>query len=254
MASPIKLSQITQLYWQGLEYGPPGVGKTIFATNTLRWRICLFDVDKGANAIKQYRMRNNISEDNLDIFPIEKPSQWIDAWNWFSTNYSKYGLMVCDSITELQRMFHRENMATISNKKQAWGRSLEQIEELMSFTRNLPMHVIYTAHEWKNTDMDTRVKEGEDASSVEVWRPSLKGRAASEYDKHLAWICRMMNAVQINPTTQQKEVIRVLNFGPDTNLEYKDRSGFMAQYEPPVLDYVIDKMDGKFYNPAPPSV
>ncbi len=254
MTGPVKLSQLNQLYWQGLEYGPPGVGKTIFATNTQRWRICLFDVDQGWNAIKQFRMRNGISDENVDVFTIAEVSDWLPAWTWFGQNYSRYGLMVLDSLTELQRKFHRVNMATIQNKKQAWGRSLEQIEELMDATRKLPMHVVYTAHEWKNTDMDNKVKEGEDDSLIQTWRPSLKGRAQTEYDKHLGWLARMQNAVKINPNGE-REVIRVLNFGPDTNLEYKDRSGFMSQYEPCDFDYMIDKMDGKFWTPnMPPPV
>src|SRR5258708_4189744 len=243
MNEPIRLNQVELLQWHGVVYGAAGTGKTVFSTNTLRYNVFVFDVDDGVNVVKSFRNQRGIPLTNVSIWPVKTIKDFLDGFNWFCKHIKEYGLVTIDSITELQRIMIREYTAKFSDKRQAWGEVLTTTEELMSNFRHMPLEVIWVAHEWRREDSDT---------GIEMWQPSLQGKSANAYAKHVSWIARLMVAFQAGPSDitgkPSQQVIRVLNFGPDPRIDYKDRSTYLSQYEPPEFDYLIDKMNGLFYN------
>ena len=239
-SGPIKLSELNNLYWKGCVYGPPGVGKSIFAGGSSKLRTAIIDVDNGMQSVKAYRKRHGMSEDNISIFAIKSVADFDAAVSWISVNIKDFDLVVVDSMTELQRLIVgeiSEQAKMIVPGQREWGIIRTLMENPTVRFRYMPVHFLMTAHEINKFDPDF----GRD-----VWRPSFDGRYAFEYAKHLSYICRYVIYHKDGPKGADGKptsvLVRALNFGPDPYAHTKDRSGMMRRWEEPSLDDILAKM------------
>ena len=238
---PVLLSELGQSWWKGCIYGPPGAGKTCFATISNLYNTFVFDVDCGVNTTMARRKVLNIRYDNCLVWIIRSTQDFIKACEWLATNINRFQLIVVDSATELQRVaMHEVNekrkSPTIDQRD--WGILRTQMEDFTVWLRYLPTHVVYVCHEQNKWDPTL---------NQNVWRPSFDGRFAFEYAKHFSYIARLMTypvpTGQNDPQGQPiVNVQRLLAFGPDPYIHYKDRSGCMRQWEYPDLDAILQRM------------
>jgi hypothetical protein len=244
---PVKLSEMGQSYWQGVVYGPPGCGKTSFATLS-RLETFVFDVDAGVNTTRAFRRRLGMPMDNCTVWGIKSVADFDRARGWLMSRIDKYagGLVVIDSATELARIVQRE--ATSKSKRltpdqREWGDIRVIMENQTVEFRYMPFNLVYTCHEVLKMDPDY---------GREVYRPSFDGRFAFEYAKHFSFICRLVakpvvTGARLADGSPEVKVMRALNFGPDAFCHFKDRSGSMPQWvqlpdDQPMLDHILTHM------------
>lgn len=239
---PKTLAEMAQTYWQGVVYGPPGCGKTVFSTVS-QLNSFVFDVDQSMNSALAYRNRNGLSLANQIVWSVKTVSDFDTAKAWLLNNIKSFigGLVVIDSATELQRIVAREMTArtkTLTPDLRGWGDIRVLMENMTVEFRYMPLHLVYTCHEMHKMDADY---------GREVWRPSFDGRFAHEYAKHFSWIARLIarpvpTGQKLADGSAETQVLRMLNFGPDPYVHFKDRSGVMRQWELPVLDELLSRM------------
>lgn len=239
MAGPQSLASISNPYWKLGVMGPPGCGKSIFAGGSRKRRTFVFDVDEGLNSVLSWRVKNGMDLNSVTVWAIDGPAEFDKALTWLRANLKYYDLVVIDSVTELQRKIIKEirdqsKLPTLDEKR--WGLVRNITEELFFGFRHMPVHVAYTMHEVNKIDPNVQRTK---------WRPSFDGRTGFEYAKHLSLICRYSLFWGQGPPGQDgkptQQVIRALNFGPDPDIDFKDRSNSMSQWETPDIDYILDK-------------
>lgn len=227
------LAENTQSFFNGVIFGAPGVGKTsVTCTDTAK--VFVFNVDKSLNAAKQRRKELDLPFDHIKYADINSVNDFDEASEWFNKNIRQFNRVVIDSATELQRMIIRETCATNKVVVPGWDEwnVVRQItERLLVEFRELPIDVVYTAHETN--------KKGQ-------WRPAFDGEFKTDYARHVDYICRYVMVwsnikTEENPTGTDT-LVRSLQFGPHPLTETKDRSRAMGHWENPDLDNILMRM------------
>lgn len=225
--------------WNGVVYGPPGVGKTIMCGASQTKPTFIFDVDNGMTSLRAHIVRNKLK---TDLVRVHRVTSFADFQaGVVEIERSKPDIVVLDSATELFRVLKREISDAAGHDtpdQRDWGRVLDVMEEFTVSMRARDAHFIMTAHEWVKQDP---------SSGLPVARPSFQGRFAEEYSKHFSWIARLESFykdVAVEGDDKKKEMVvrRRLNFGPSPQIHHKDRSGVMRKFEPPDIDGILDRM------------
>lgn len=164
-----------------LLYGKPGVGKTRLAgtaDDVPEMRKVLFiDVEGGTFTLRK-------SNPNCDVIRIKTWPELQGLYNELHRGAHDYRTVVLDSLTELQKLDMYYILAELTKGERAsgkdidediasvreWGRSIEHIRKLVRGFRDLPMNVIFTAHQ----------KEDKDKKGKITIKPSLPGKLADE--------------------------------------------------------------------------
>lgn len=238
MASSQSIMDYNISYWNGVIYGPPGVGKTIFAGTSQKRSTYIFDVDNGMTSLRSHIVKNGLRSDLIRIKRVESFADFSEGITEMLK--LKPDIVVLDSATELFRVLKRETASSAGHEtpdQRDWGKVLDIMEEFTVSMRNNNSHYIMTAHEWTKNDATL---------GIPVVRPSFQGRFAEEYGKHFSWIARyeMVYSERAIEGQQKKETVikRRLNFGPHPQMHHKDRSGVMNRLEKPDIDNVLDRM------------
>lgn len=226
-----------------LIYGGSGVGKTILALNSQRHHTFVFDVDRSTHSAWAWRGREgsptpSTRVDLIHLWPVVTLQDLREGQEWLMQNQSRFGLVVLDSGSELQRSCIRETCKRrnhIIADQQDWNVILQFMLDTATWFRALPMHCIWTAHERHYQDSDL---------GRTVWRPAFQGQFGDEVLKHfsevwryLTWDQQVRQGDQIGTLTHH-----ALKCWRDPVTEAKDRSNALAQYEQPNLDALLDKM------------
>lgn len=248
---PQKLDQIQNPYWKQFIYGLPGAGKTIYAAGSQTLPTFLIDVDGGACSVRTHAVKFGRRTDLVWVAQVNSLESYQEALDWFMARITSFGVLVIDSVTELQRLI----IAGVAKKtghqqltQPDWGVVRTITEGVFIAMRYLPINVVFTAHEMQKFDVQ---------HNIDMIRPSFDGRSQYEYAKHVSLLARL-EVFQI-PTGEklpngraQVETQRWLNCGPDPFIHAKDRSAALSQYEYPDLDYILSKMTAGFIaNPQP---
>jgi len=149
----------------------------------------------------------------------------------FMNNYQRFGLVVVDTASELQRYQLAGQLALQKRmlpQQQDWNVALLRMEQLARAFRALPLHVVWLCHEMQAVDAD---------SGRNVFRPAFQGQFGTlMYHKHFDVIGRVFlhEHVVVNPATNQPErrIQRYLSCAPNPYWETKDRSGSIPEYWP----------------------
>lgn len=240
-----KLSSVTTMYWKGLIYGGPGVGKTILGGTSKRFRTFVFDIDEGISSANAYLTMHgrHTDKERIDFWPVVTLADFYRGFDYLMANIKKYDLAVVDTATELQRLIVRHSCELTkhaSPERDDWG-NVQTISEgiTVKFRNHVPLHVLFMCHEMTKAD-------GEDMPSYV--RPSFQGAFKSEYARHFSFIGRYM---KVQKTVKDEasgklvtKVTRAIKFGPDPQVHTKDRSMALSDWEEPDVDKIFDKLIG----------
>lgn len=239
---PLNLAELKQPWIKSVIYGGTGVGKTVFCCQSQQFKTFVFDVDDGAYAASTWLGNPAMGapatrRDLVDVWPVRSRQEFVAGFDYLTRRADQYQLVVVDTATELQRVVMREVTRGALPDQQAWGKGLNAMEELTTMFRHLNMHVIFAAHEIEKEDQELRRL---------MFRPSFQGAFGSTYARHFSLIARYCLIDTL--TLDQNGVVvgtgtaRWLNCERDQVTHAKNRGGGLDKWEPPVLDYIINKM------------
>jgi phage nucleotide-binding protein len=234
-----KLNEQDEIFLNIFIYGKPGVGKTYLAATAEDCEemlpILLLDVDSGTLTIK---------DRSMDVTKIMKFSDIDRALTYLENNNNVYKTVILDTFSEIQRLSLRAVMADVVRKKpdrdpdwpaqQDWGKSTEQLRNIVRRFRDLPMHVIITCHE---------KEEKEETGAVTV-KPMLPGKLADEIPSFFDIVGRLYT--KTTKTGTDLTVTRLLRVQPDAKIIAKDRSDKLGvELEDPRISDILDALYGE---------
>lgn len=242
VTEPLSLEQYIVLYWKGVVYGPPGCGKSVFAGTSQKYRTFVFDCDDGLSSVKAFQIRNGLRQDLVKFWPVKTHQDFLNGWKWLRNNYTKFDLVVLDTMTELQKIVKREVATKTGHETidlRDWGVVLDILDLTSANFKGMPFHMLILCHETLKEDP---------VIGVSQYRPSFQGTYKYEYARHFGFMARytLWWANKKEGEGAQAKVTKVLNrfmdFGPNPSIHFKDRSGAMARWEKPNIDDILDKM------------
>ena len=208
-------------------YGAPGVGKTTFAS-TAKDVVFIIPDSCGVLALK---------DKNVDVIPISEFKQMAEAFEVVRTGQWK--TVVLDHLTEIQKM----SMDSILQKEgqfkprqNDWGENLRQMLEMCRKYRNLPMNVIFLAHEANDKDEETGVRYTQLSVNGVKLPQDLAGLVSA--------VGYMAASSKIDPTTKKEVISRGIRFGTSKNIMCKDNSGRLDIWEEPDFEAIYKKIFG----------
>ena len=150
-------------------YGRNKVGKTTFACTSDKKTLLIDCNERGYDSVRD---RGNVQVYDLGKWEDLDPIYW-----YLRGGKHDYEVVVIDTITMLaavgmkwvlkddsERDFNRD---PITPDKRSWGKLGENIKEMITRFRNLPMHVVFTAQE------KTTTAEDEDGGVISEIHPEL---------------------------------------------------------------------------------
>ena len=223
---PQRLSQTVQ--WVNLMvYGDPGIGKTYFAGQTCVYEdtspAVFVDVEGGTMSIRHL--------DPEHVIRVTDFKQLQQVYDVLFSGKHPYKTVVIDNLTEVQKLSMRTIMNQIVKEHpdrdvevpslREWGKSTEQVRRFVRAFRDLPMHVIFTAHSQEVKDETT--------GAVSI-KPSLPGKLADEIAGFIDIVCYMNVDKNGNRAMATRRVGRAVA---------KDRSGNLPDIvEEPTVESV----------------
>jgi hypothetical protein len=219
-----------------LVYGGAGVGKTVL-TATLPTPV-LISAESGLLSLRESNLRRLFGNDqsicyNMPIITIKTADDLRDAHLWClqsaeARNFQSVGL---DSITEIGEVVLNNAKRQVKDPRQAYGELIEKMETLIRAFRDL---------QGKNVLVSAKMEPMKDElSGIVKYGPSMPGaKLGPKLPYFFDEVFRL--GVGKDPTTQQE--FRFLQTQPDLQFEAKDRSGALANVEPPHLSYVFNKI------------
>jgi len=193
-------------------YGKPGVGKTTFCASAPK--VLIIDCgEEGTMSIK---------DTGVDVYYI-KEFEDINLVYWFlAKGTHEYQTVAIDTITSLQAMglkyvLHEASDLDLTKDpamadRRDWGKLNILMQDIITNFRNLPMHIIFTAHE--------RTKEEEDGE-IEVY-PLMTPGVRSHFEGMVDIIGRLYTReMEVNG---KRKVVRRMLVGPHDRYISKSRS------------------------------
>ena len=193
-------------------YGKPGVGKTTFCASAPN--VLLADCNEEGTL--------SIVDTKVDVVYL-KTFDEINLLYWFlAKGDHKYETVAIDSITSLQAMGMKFVMDEASEMdltkdpammdKRDWGKLNNLMSDVIINFRNLPMHIIFTAHE--------RVREEEDGN-IEIF-PQMTPGVRATFEGIIDVIGRLY--VREITVDEKRKIVRRLLVGPHEKYISKTRS------------------------------
>ena len=205
-----------------LIYASSGVGKTTLAGTITDGITVIISAESGLLCL---------SDKEIDVLEVKTFEQVRDAY-LFVLKESNYDNVFIDSLTEISDMLvsHLEKQPEFKDPKNTlkmWGEYNKKMTELIKSFRDLNKNVIFTA-----------LPDDVQDSGVITKKPLIKGTATQKL------LCSYFDEVfylAIDPITKERQI----QTQPTNNIEAKDRSGKLLDYEEPNLQNIINKIKGK---------
>lgn len=210
-------------YINGLIYGDPGAGKTHFlgtaADSKETSPALILDVEGGVATLRK--------RSDIDVARIRSTK---DLEKIYDTLYKSvqdnklyYKLIGIDSLSELATLDMGDIMKDAYSKnpdrvdidvpdQRAWGKSREHMRKIVRAFRDLPCHVLFTAHVY------TQVEENQPTK----YMPAFSGKLRSEIPGFMDIVGYLY--VEVSGDTQ----MRRLQFAQSRKLIAKDRTGALG--------------------------
>jgi hypothetical protein len=228
-----------------LIYGDPGTEKTRFIASAVKrinpitgnqYRVLILDCnEKGTLSVRKFDPTGKY----LRSFKV-RGIQDLEHMFWYLyTNSDKWDIVAIDTTTELQWLVLRgvveydalTNDASrdiLMPHKRDYGKTGEIMRMWISNYRNLPMHVVFTAHQ--------RTEDADEESSK--W-PDVQDAVRN----------RLCGAVDIIGRSYYREInnkmIHCIYFGPHASWKTKERSGELPdEIKKPNLGDIIEMIQG----------
>lgn len=241
---------VEQEFILALLYGPPGIGKTVFAAGSQQWRTLFLDVDQGRASAKTFKGNPelNIPPTRKDLVYRVKIKSWddmLEAVDYAEANTKFFDLVVIDTFTELQQLIatdlrQTENLDIL--RIPDWGVVLNRMEMLAQGLRNNNMHVLLTAHETVKFD---------EQEQRNMYMPRFQGSFKEVYSKHFSIVMRYVMWTDHDKATRTNTTQRWIQCQRDQYTHARDRSNSLEFYELPMLDHIFGKyLQGIKGNPS----
>jgi len=240
---PVSLTDVMIRWWKLVVYGAPGVGKSILAATSRKYKTFVFDVDgQGIASVKAYVIKHKLEwvEANVKVWPVSSIDDFMRGWQWLFAHRGEFQLVVFDSATEYQAMQRRKAFSSsAADPRQNWGVVLDAMDLVTSNFKDMQWHFICVCHETMKEDP---------VLARPQFRPAFQGDWKYQYARHFGVICRYTTwfakqKVNINGKEQVADVVqRWLDCGPNPLIHYKDRSGILNRWEPANIDSLLDKL------------
>lgn len=204
-----------------LVYGQAGMGKTVLCS-TAPGPIIL-SAEGGALSLRKLQ---------IPLIEIADVQDLQDAHSWLlqSAEARQFQTVCVDSISEVAEVVLNNAKRQVKDPRQAYGELIDKMEMVIREYRDLPGRNVY---------MSAKIESIKDEmTGVVKYGPSMPG---SKLGLKLPYFFDEVFRLGINKTPQG-EAYRFLQTQPDLQYEAKDRSGALANVEPPDLAHIFRKI------------
>lgn len=241
-ARPPSVADIGRAPINVLVYGEPGVGKTTFAASGPP-PILFLDVDGGLRSVagskneQKAKVLNDLGIDPRSIFyySIRSLAELFgrieQLSNEFKVDPNRYGTVVLDTLTELQRVLIEDILRAAANRAtpqlQDWNTVLLQMQRIVRAIKALPAHTVFLAHEQTRGDKIV---------------PALSGQILTELPGYVDEVWRYVVAEKetISPQGQRVvQLVRMLRINHLPGVLTKSRAGCFPDWGKPNLRELI---------------
>lgn len=175
----------------------------------------------------------SLSRFNLPYIHLDKPSMLKDVLTWLyqSKEAQQFQTICVDSVSEVAEQVISQAKATAKDPRQAYGELIDVTLPLLKGYRDLPgRHVLFTAKQGQLKDEFTgAVLAGPDAPGKEL-------------PKQLPYLFDEIFQLAIGRDPASGGSYRYIRTQPDFNNDAKDRSGKLAEIEPPDIGAILAKI------------
>ena len=199
-------------------YGAAGTGKTVLGASAPKPLV--LDTERGILSI---------AKKNVDVVEVQSLKQLNEVHKFLSKSEHDYETVVLDPATELAEYMLAEYKPLYKDKRQAYGQMAEEMVAVMNSFRELPMHVVFNAHQEVYRD---------EFAGLTTYRPSAPGQA---FTGKMAYKYDVVGCMRIGK--KGKESFRYLQTAPDFQYQAKDRTDSLeAKEENPDLSILFNKI------------
>ena len=218
-----------------LVYGPPGIGKTTLAgtasTCEAMAPVLIISAEAGEMSISE-DIPGLIDTSKISITRFTTLGELERLFEWLATEDHGFKTVVLDSISELEVQTVQAWQAVLNPKEEGipnlekdkqmgfkiFGRATDTLRTHLRKFRDLPMHVIFTAHE----------KIPGDGDAVTPQRPSLMPKFCESVIGYVDILGYMKvvfpKVTEGEESTEEPQGVRVLLVQPTDSRRAKDRS------------------------------
>jgi hypothetical protein len=205
---------------KSIVYGGPGSGKTPIIVTAPRPIVCI--VEPGTLSVR------NSQFDSVPAFEADKSEKIKDFFKWiFNSNEAKqFDTIGLDSATQMAEIFLKEELARNKDGRRAYGEMARAVKDIFDKLYYLPNKHIYLI-----------AKQGED-DTIKKKKPYFPGQELNVYVPHLFDEILQLGNHQIPGQMQPLQSFRCKE---SFDSVARDRSGNLAEFEPPDLNYIFNK-------------
>lgn len=218
-----------------LVYSLSGIGKTMLAATAPG--PVVISAEAGLLSLKRANIERVWGPNRPDItydIPVIVVSNVDDlkaAYDWCCGPQAQgFRTVFLDSLTEIAEVVLNNAKRQVKDPRQAYGELIEKMETLIRYFRDLP---------GKNVVMLAKMEPHKDEmTGVIKYAPSMPG---AKLGTKLPYFFDEVFRLGVNKTPQGQQY-RFLQTQPDMQYEAKDRSGALAEMEPPHLAQLFAKI------------
>ena len=204
-------------------HGDAGVGKTVLGSTAPK--PCYISAENGLLSLRHL---------NLPVYPVTSIKTWRESWAWVSTSPEarQFETFVIDSVSEVADITLREIKSKTKDGRAAYGEMQDEIATIMRNFRDLSgpnVLMIFQSEQYADESVGTKVRI-----------PSVPGNTLKQDLPYFFDELFYMFA----GVGQDQKPYRALRTQPDYRASAKDRSGALAEIEPPDLTYIFNKIKG----------
>ena len=217
-----------------LTYGLPGLGKTVLVATMPGgdFQTLIVTSEKGNLSLSpQNQMRIFGRVKKIPVASITTPQDIEEVLAMLRTTQAASILNVAvDSLTDIAERILAYELETNKDSRKAYGNMQQFMFKMIRDFLDLPgKNVYFTAHQ-------DREKDAAGLMSYGPSMPTAKGtlKIAHFFDE--------VFSLQISAPDAEGKTWRMLRTRPDYQFTAKDRSGALAEFEPPDLSVIINKI------------
>ena len=201
-------------------YGGPGTGKTPIIVTAPRPIVCV--VEPGTLSAR------NSSFDTVPAFEANEDSKIKDFFKWIcESNEAKgFDTIGIDSATQMAEIFLKGELQRNKDGRRAYGEMARAVKDIFDKLYYLPNKHIYLI-----------AKQGEDDITKKK-KPYFPGQELNVYVPHLFDEVLQLGFHQI---PGQQQPIQSFKCKESFDAVARDRSGNLAEFEPPNLTHIFNK-------------
>lgn len=209
-------------------YSPAGAGKTMLIA-TMPGDILMLGVERGHLSLSRAnQLRVFGTYKKVDIMQIQSAGDLAVAYGLAVK--SPHRSIALDSSSEIAERILTEQMFLNKDPRKAYGEMQQIMSKYLRLFRDIPgKHVLFTS----------QMEKVQDANGLIQYGPSMPGKTLTQ---DFPYYFDEVFSLFISPKDKDGKDWRVIRTRPDNQFSAKDRSGALAELEPPNLTDIINKI------------